>query len=251
MTFSDRIGALFKDMTAGDVHVSSAGEGKKKRPKFGAIVGDSENVGGRKIPAAPAMNAAPGAMRVLPITKPTAAAMVEEPGKTQQPGFGKGADGGYTLDADVAQSLHDLACALGAECGATAKRFEIEATFHVAKADPDRHEIFGWASVVEENGALIVDKQGDVIMPADLEKAAYDYVLHARDHGFMHLEKGTGRLIESMVFTREKQAALGVDLGQVGWWVGFHIDDPDVWAAHKRGDLPEFSIGGRGKRVDL
>ena len=122
--------------------------------------------------------------------------------------------------------------------------------FTIAKADADQQLIFGWASVVEEGGRLIVDKQGDAILPEDLEKAAYDFVLYARQHGEMHKTLGTGRLVESMVFTTEKQAALGIDLGKVGWWVGFKGDNAGTWAAHKRGALPEFSIGGSARRVE-
>jgi len=123
--------------------------------------------------------------------------------------------------------------------------------FTVEKADSDKQMLFGWASVVEKDGKIIVDKQGDMIAPETLEDGAYDYVLHARDHGHMHENIGTGRLIESMVFTKEKQTALGIDLGKVGWWIGFKVDDPEVWAAHKRGDLPEFSIGGRALREEV
>lgn len=114
----------------------------------------------------------------------------------------------------------------------------------IAKADPDRQMIFGWASVVTKNGKPIIDKQGDQIPVDELEKAAYDYVLESRDQGDMHRRTGVGKLIESMVFTAEKQAALGIDLGQVGWFVGFKVTDADLWAAHKRGERPEFSIGG-------
>jgi hypothetical protein len=31
----------------------------------------------------------------------------------------------------------------------------------------------------------------------------------------------------------------------VGWWTGFKVDSPALWAAHKRGERPEFSIGGK------
>lgn len=123
--------------------------------------------------------------------------------------------------------------------------------FKITKADPDQQLIFGWASVVEKEGHLVIDKQGDIILPEDLEKAAYDFVLYARQHGDMHKNIGTGRLVESMVFTKEKQAALGIDLKKVGWFVGFRVDDPEVWQANKRGDLPEFSIGGSGKRIEV
>ena len=123
--------------------------------------------------------------------------------------------------------------------------------FTVAKADVDQQLIFGWASVVEKDGQLVIDKQGDAITPADLEAAAYDFVLHARQHGDMHKAASTGRMVESMVFTKQKQQALGIDLGKVGWWAGFKIDAPEVWAAHKRGERPEFSIGGTGRRTEL
>ena len=77
----------------------------------------------------------------------------------------------------------------------------------------------------------IIDKQDDVIMPEDLEKAAYDFVLYSRDQGDMHEQKGVGRLIESMVFTKQKQDLLGIDLGLQGWFVGFRVDSPAVWKA--------------------
>ena len=49
----------------------------------------------------------------------------------------------------------------------------------VQKMVPDQQLIFGWASVVEKNGVLIIDKQGDIITPETLEDAAYDFVLHS------------------------------------------------------------------------
>lgn len=117
-------------------------------------------------------------------------------------------------------------------------------TLNITKMDSDRQQVFGWASVVEKGGNPIVDKQGDVIPVEELEKAAYDFVLNYREQDDMHAGGPTGRCIESMVFTMEKQEALGIDLGQVGWWVGFQVDDPALWKAHKEGKRPEFSIGG-------
>ena len=121
----------------------------------------------------------------------------------------------------------------------------------ITKFDPDQQLIFGWASVASRLGNLVVDKQGDVILPEDLEKAAYNFVLYARKHGDMHDRVGTGRMIESMVFTKDKQEALGINIGKVGWWVGFKVDDDELWDAHKRGERPEFSIGGTGTRKEL
>ena len=161
--------------------------------------------------------------------------------------------------AALAQALSEAAealAALGDDDDETAPtptasaHDDFEIPLKIAKADADQQLIFGWASVVELDGQLIVDKQGDAILAADLEKAAYDFVLNARVYGQMHQTVGAGRLIESMVFTAEKQAALGIELGKVGWWVGFRVDDAQTWAALKRGELPEFSIGGSGRRVE-
>lgn len=127
----------------------------------------------------------------------------------------------------------------------------------ILKAEPDQQMIFGWASVATQDGQIVVDKQGDMILPEDLEKAAYEFVLYCRAGGDMHKQNDDGtlvqksRLVESMVFTKQKQDILKIDLGIEGWWVGFKVDDADVWAAHRRGERPEFSIGGRGRRVPV
>lgn len=123
--------------------------------------------------------------------------------------------------------------------------------FEIRKTDPDQRQIFGWASVVTKNGRPIIDKQNDIIPVEELEKAFYDYVLYSRDQGHMHARTGVGRMIECMVFTKQKQDVLGIDLGMEGAWVGYQVDDDNVWAAHKRGELPEFSIGGAAVPVEV
>jgi hypothetical protein len=116
--------------------------------------------------------------------------------------------------------------------------------FTIKKTDPERRLVFGWASVAERNGVVVTDKQGEQIEPEELERAAYEFVLNSRRQGDMHERVGVGRLIESMMFTREKQAALGIDLDCTAWWVGFLVDDDGTWEAIKAGRLGEFSIGG-------
>ena len=123
-------------------------------------------------------------------------------------------------------------------------------TGQIVKADEDQRLLFGWASVVEKDGALVTDSQGDQISPAELEHAAYDFVIRARIAGDMHEKVGTGHLVESMVFTAEKQEALGIDLALQGWWVGFKIEDDRVWDLIKSGDRPMFSIGGIAQREE-
>lgn len=133
---------------------------------------------------------------------------------------------------------------------------------NIAKADAKRKMVFGFFSVNKVGDELVEDLQGDLIETDVLEKAAYNYVLDARVQGEGHIRKGVGRLVESVVLTYEKQAAIqkclraqgieaGIDLGCEGWFGGFKVDDDEVWKAIEKGDYPAFSIGGSGKRIPL
>ncbi|MFB3778335.1 MAG: XkdF-like putative serine protease domain-containing protein [Bryobacteraceae bacterium] len=122
-------------------------------------------------------------------------------------------------------------------------------TDNIVKIDTEQQLVFGWASVVFDQDGPVVDRQGDVIDASELEKAAYAYVLESRVGGEMHRTTGVAKLVESIVFTKQKQEALGIDLGKTGWWVGFKVTDPDVWAKVKKGELRSFSIHGKARRV--
>lgn len=131
--------------------------------------------------------------------------------------------------------------------------------FEVAKLDDEQRMVFGWAMVaVRKDGVEVTDHQDDAITPAELEATAYDFVLTARDMGDMHdlpgraIKTGTlGTLVESIVFTDEKIAALGLPADSIdrGWWVGFHVDDDDAWSLVKAGKRRMFSIQGVCERV--
>lgn len=123
--------------------------------------------------------------------------------------------------------------------------------FKVEKMNKEEQLVFGWFSVVEKGGAPLVDREGSVITPVELEKGAYGFVLNARIAGENHIRKGVGDLVESIVFTKEKQELLGIDLGKVGWWGGFKVTDAGVWKAITEGDYAMFSIGGKGTRVEV
>jgi cation transport regulator ChaB len=122
----------------------------------------------------------------------------------------------------------------------------IDMMFEVAKADADQNLVFGWLSVATKGNDLVVDTEGHVIRPEVLERAAYDFVVKSRLAGEMHRRIGIGNgLVESMMFTEEKQKALGIDLGKVGLWVGFRVDD-EAFAKVKDGTYRAFSLGGTG-----
>lgn len=234
MTFLDFL--LRKDAVAADVHATTAlgNEDPPRKPK--KVTANTK----------------------LPVTGMTAAAMAE----TGQDPVSKAGARHSRADTTLLQTIHDHACSLGAKCpeaydpldpyapGASYIKRDTDWSIPltIAKADPDKRLIFGWASVVEKDGQPVIDKQGDIIPVEELEKAAYDFVLHSRENDDLHVGGPTGRCVESIVFTKEKQQALGIDLGKIGWWVGFKVDDDNLWAAHKRGERPEFSIGGGAVR---
>ena len=110
----------------------------------------------------------------------------------------------------------------------------ISGRFAIKKADEDKHLAFGWAYVSQDEGA-------------------YQFVELYREGGEMHERGGCAVLVESMVFTKEKQQALGIPDGTlpIGWWIGFKVTDEDVWSKVKDGTYPMFSIEGTAIREEF
>ena len=140
-------------------------------------------------------------------------------------------------------------------------------TYAIAKVDilkyagPDLKgsTVWGWASVIEKDGETIRDHQGDQITEAELIKAAHDYVTNSRTGGAMHIycegdkrqPLKCGEVVESLVFTKDLQTAMGINLGKVGWLLGYRITNPAVRKAGADGQLKSFSIGGAGLRIPI
>lgn len=127
-----------------------------------------------------------------------------------------------------------------------------------SKTDDEKRQVFGWASVVALDGRPVVDRQGDLITPEEIEKAAYAYVVDSRKGGHQHRRTDDGQpfhasdMIESIVFTPEKIAKMGLpDDFPVGWWVGYKVRDEDTWERIKSGDVTGFSIHGKGRRAPV
>lgn len=137
-----------------------------------------------------------------------------------------------------------------------AERGDEMESFTIFKADDDKHLVFGWASVaITVDGEELEDRQHDVIDPEEMEEAAYEYVLNFRDTGEEHLPgyRKKGKLVESCVFTADKQKAMGIPEGilPVAWWIGFKIEDEDTWRRIKDGTYKMFSIEGRANREPI
>ena len=130
-------------------------------------------------------------------------------------------------------------------------------TVPITKVDDSTRTVYGWASVIEKDGGVVTDSQGDQITPDELVKAAHDFMLNSRTGGLMHLSHADGRpyeggcVVESLVLTKAVQKAMGIDLGKSGWFIGYKVADPEIWALVKGGAFKDFSIGGSGVRVPV
>ena len=129
-------------------------------------------------------------------------------------------------------------------------------SFSIFKTDDDKRLVFGWASIsITVDGEQLEDRQKDIIDPEDLEEAAYEYVLNFRDTGEEHISsmRKKGKLVESCVFTAEKQKAIGIPEGilPIGWWIGFKIEDDAAWKRVKNGTYKMFSIEGKANRIPV
>lgn len=130
----------------------------------------------------------------------------------------------------------------------------ISGRFSIKKADEERRLAFGWAYVSQdEAGNQTEDHSGDRLEPEELESAAYQFVELYREGGEMHERGGCAVLVESMVFTKEKQRSLGIPDGTlpVGWWIGFRVTDEDVWAKVRDGTYSMLSIEGSAVREKI
>lgn len=132
----------------------------------------------------------------------------------------------------------------------------LQCNFRLAKADEEKHLVFGWASIADRaDGETIVDWQDDIIDIDELESAAYDFVQFYREGSEMHERGGhdIATLIESMVFTDDKLEKLNIPKGTLphGWWVGFRVTDEAVWRKVKDGTYKMFSVEGEAIREQV
>lgn len=124
----------------------------------------------------------------------------------------------------------------------------------ISKYNDDEQLVFGWASVAKDvNGDHPLDWQGDLIDSEDLEQAVYKFNLEFRETNEMHAGAAKGRLVESIMFTKEKMKQMGIPEGVVpeGWWVGFKVDDKLAYQKVKAGIYKMFSIEGSATRVEV
>ncbi len=121
---------------------------------------------------------------------------------------------------------------------------KFEKTSEIITKQEELQVVWGWASVIKEDGKVVVDSQDDVISEVSLLKAAHEFVTDFRQGKVMHHGRKVATLVESVVFTDDLQKALGIDLKKIGWLIAMKVLDEDVWKLVKNGTLQAFSIGG-------
>jgi len=134
---------------------------------------------------------------------------------------------------------------------------EVSSYGKILKVDDELRVVWGWASVISKNGKTITDTQDDQIQSEVLVKAAHEFMRESAEGGFMHVpDLKVGTIVESMVFTKALQDALGVKVldkadGQQieGWLVGFSVESEKLWKRVKSGEYAQFSIGGLAEKV--
>lgn len=113
--------------------------------------------------------------------------------------------------------------------------------------------ISGWASVAKNaDGSFAFDWEGDILTPEVLEKAALNFMEDSRQSGLQHKGESVATVVESIVFTKEKMAAMGIPEGVVpeGWFVTVKVSE-EVFEKVKSGQYKMFSIQGKAKRLNL
>lgn len=121
----------------------------------------------------------------------------------------------------------------------------------ILKADDEQRLVYGWASVITENGEVVVDRQGDVIEADTLVKAVNDFMEHVRVGKAMHTGEQVGVVLHSLPITKEIGDALGIHSDREGWIVAYKVYDDAVWNMVKSGELAAFSIGGRAIKQEI
>lgn len=132
--------------------------------------------------------------------------------------------------------------------------YNVDILFDITKSNDVEGLVSGWASIaINADGSRPLDWDGDIIEPDTLDKAAVDFMLNYRSSGVDHTGDAVGDVVESIVFTKEKQEALGIPEGTVpeGWFITVKLRDVDTIAKVKDGTLKMFSIQGKGKRYQV
>lgn len=122
--------------------------------------------------------------------------------------------------------------------------FSLRIDFEKGASPPTGEYVRGWASVIEKDGAQIIDHEGHTISMDELTQAAHQFVADSREGHVYHGSERVGSVVESVLVDESFAKALGVADTRRGWWVGMQIHDQGIRDRIASGELRAFSIGG-------
>lgn len=129
---------------------------------------------------------------------------------------------------------------------------EVTITAEIAKVNDEERMVYGFASVAKDGDTVLTDRQGDRINEVELVKMAHRFIKGSRHGKVMHAGKPMAEVVESIVLRPEVAKALGLEnFTKTAWVIGMKVHDDNTWSRVKKGELRAFSIGGKGKRVDV
>jgi len=116
--------------------------------------------------------------------------------------------------------------------------------YTVVKATPDQQFTLGVAYPAKE-----IDSHGDFASAADVEKAAWRFLVKGAKVGLMHRQgtDGAGFVVESYIYRFEPTTYNGQSIEPGDWLLGVLWTDP-AWADIKAGRITGFSIQGLAMR---
>jgi hypothetical protein len=96
-----------------------------------------------------------------------------------------------------------------------------------------------------------VDGGRDYFTPAELEKAAWSFMLNGQQHGMFHLDgtEGAAQTVENYIYRNPLPWIVGDDLiVRKGTWLQGLLVDDKGWELHKQGRVGGLSPQGAAVR---
>ena len=119
-------------------------------------------------------------------------------------------------------------------------RKTVSGKYKICKKDNGKHRVFGYAII--GNGEKEIESQlGYSVSAKDFELAIYEFIRNMPTNDMSN----PVRIIESCVFTKEKQQAIGIPIGilpPLAYWIGLEIYDKSIWEMIKSSEFPVFAI---------
>lgn len=127
----------------------------------------------------------------------------------------------------------------------------VSISFKIEKADKTGRYVAGWLSVVEKNGKVVEDSQGDRMSMETLRAGVHKYMRGSRIIKKQHSGDQIGEMSEVIMIDDDFAKAHGITHSKRGAWGLAEITDEEVRKSVLAGDVTGWSMGGKGKRTEI